>query len=237
MSSIIHPSGRMLPVGIAQPIQSREEPRDMQPQTLEKSRPLWKDEGGGEVGETGPLEAKLGHHRAREGVETDDETAVQEVISQINTGISSSDSSSSSSDDDNDEEDGRMEPGQLQNQNLRYQNETTNVTEPETGSNQTQLPQEQTGLPGDKKHHLFLSHSTGDQAAVKNDIVVPLRERQGLKVVACYHCMVQGNQYNDRHIERAMSESCVVLVGLSPSYLDSQRCERERVRDCVCVCV
>ncbi|CAI7993569.1 hypothetical protein GBAR_LOCUS1278, partial [Geodia barretti] len=59
--SIMHPSGRILPVGIAQPMQSRDlDSRDPQPVAdwEGKTRPVWKDEGEGVGDETGTLETK-----------------------------------------------------------------------------------------------------------------------------------------------------------------------------------
>ena len=219
----MHPSGRMLPVGIAQPMQSLElDLRDPQPVAdwEGKPRPLWKDEGEGEESESEPLETKPDHQATEGGGDVDEEVAVQEVLSQLNADLSSSDSAPSSDDDS----EGGMEPNQHHPAN-QYQNETESLGRASAEPNRTPLFHEVSGtqLPPEKKHHVFLSHSTGDQAAVKNSIVVPLRECRGIKVVACYHCMEHGLQYNDKFIERAMSESCVIVVGLSPSYLESQR--------------
>ncbi len=88
-------------------------------------------------------------------------------------------------------------------------------------------------LPPGKKFHVFVSHSTGDQQWVREAVVVPLREPpHGLQVAACYHFMPNNSRYNDRAIRSSMAESCVVLVGLSPAYLHSQRCA---LRCCNCL--
>ena len=221
----MHPSGRILPVGIAQPMQSRDlDSRDPQPVAdwEGKTRPVWKDEGEGVGDETGTLETKP----SRPSTDVEDEASVQEVMSQLNTGLSSFESNASSEEED-DENDGEMDSRQQPTLVPQYRNETEDTYGSTAGGERKTLSShEEFGvidLPPGRKHHVFVSHSTGDQAVVKNGIVVSLREAQGMKVVACYHCMEKGSQYNDKHIQRAMAESCVVVVGLSPSYLDSQR--------------
>ena len=223
----MHPSGRILPVGIAQPMQSRDlDSRDPQPVAdwEGKTRPVWKDEGEGVGDETGTLETKP----SRPSTDVEDEASVQEVMSQLNTGLSSFESNASSEEEEEDDEnDDEMDSRQQPTLVPQYRNETEDTYGSTAGGERKTLSShEEFGvidLPPGRKHHVFVSHSTGDQAVVKNAIVVSLREVQGMKVVACYHCMEKGSQYNDKHIQRAMAESCVVVVGLSPSYLDSQR--------------
>lgn len=79
-------------------------------------------------------------------------------------------------------------------------------------------------LPPRMKYHVFVSHSTGDRQWARESIVVPLREPpHNLQVTACYHFMPDSRLYNDRAIRSCMADSCVVLVGLSPAYINSQR--------------
>ena len=231
----MHPSGRVLPVGIAQPIQSYEpEPKDPR-QTTEwdcttNIKPPWREEGG-EGDETEPFETKGCHQSTSSSVGIDDEADVQKVVSELDSDLQSSDSESDSSSD----EGSRMEPSLQQNVKQQYGNETiaqpvkakgrvvSHVTRPSSTASLsvTAVPTRPT-LPAGKKFHVFLSHSTGDQLAVKGSIVVPLRETHTMQVVACYHCM-EGKNYNDKHIEQAMGESCVIVTAISPSYVDSQR--------------
>ena len=146
-------------------------------------------------------------------VEVDEEADVQKVISEIE---SSSDSDSDSSSDSG-MESGRQYGNEVKTDDLRGPQMTRTMS-----AASLPLASEQALLPPGRKHHVFLSHSTGDQQAVKGNMVAPLRDGYGMKVVACYHCM-EGKNYNDRHIEQAMTESCVVVVAISPSYLDSLR--------------
>ena len=209
----MHPSGRILPVGIAQPMQSRgqEQQRDdnimMDSNEKTDSGVFWKEEDD----DSGSLETKPEQQKLSVTVDAEeDELAVQEMIDQINTDLSSSDSDSDSS--SNDEDQAGMESGQ----------NTTNIRHKTLGEASLAPPPTQPTLPINKRHHVFVSHSTGDQLAVKVGVVVPLRDIHKMQVVACYHCM-ENKQYNDKHISRAMTESCVVVLAISPSYLDSQR--------------
>ena len=212
----MHPSGRVLPVGIAQPMQSCELEQKRQQGGAEEPglAPLWK--GGVEEGK------KAGLRSTSNSVE-EEEDDVQKVMSQIDKDMSSSDSESDSSSDN----ENRMEPVQQQSVDRQYGNETDRPSSApldmtRTLSDVTPSLAVAPDLPAGKRLHVFLSHSTGDQLAVKRSVVVPLRDVHKMQVVACYHCM-EGQQYNDKHIERAMTESCVVVVALSPTYLESQR--------------
>ena len=223
----MHPSGRVLPVGIAQPIQSYEhDPR--QTTEWDSTKPSWR-ETGGEGGKMEPLQTKGCHRSTSSSVDIDDEADVQKVVSELD-----SDSSDSESDSSSDDGSG-MEPSQQQSMKQQYGNETiaqpvkakggalSRVTRTPSTASFSGIPAPtRPSLPAGKKLHVFLSHSTGDQLAVKGSIVVPLRESHAMQVVACYHCM-EGKHYNDKHIEQAMGESCVIVVALSPSYVDSQR--------------
>lgn len=190
--------------------------------------------GEGEGGETGPLRTKGYHKSTSSSTSVEVEEDVQKAMSQMET-ESSSESDSESSTEDGDDDNG-MELSQQPDVKPQYGNETKSAQSFKTKaataaqmmrtSSSASLPPMAAPsgytLPPGKKLHVFLSHSTGDQNAVKGNIVVPLRETHHMQVIACYHCM-EDKQYNDRHIQRAMSESCVVVLALSPSYLDSQR--------------
>ena len=78
-------------------------------------------------------------------------------------------------------------------------------------------------LPPRKKFHLFVSHSTSDKDFVREAVIVPLRDKHKLEVLACYHCMPDANHFDDKTINKAMNESCVILVGISTAYVNSQR--------------
>lgn len=227
-SSFRHPSGRVIPVGIAQPIQSCEheqrEPLAAEWDCKTDAKPSWRE---GEGGEMDPIRAKGYHQSTSSSTSVEVEEDVQKAMSQMDDESSSESDSESSTDDD----DG-MEPNQQQNVKSQYGNETKSAQSFQTAttaqitrtSSSTSLVPALSGptVPTSKKLHVFLSHSTGDQNAVKGNIVIHLRDRHHMQVIACYHCM-EGKQYNDRHIQRAMAESFVVVVALSPSYLESQR--------------
>ncbi len=94
-------------------------------------------------------------------------------------------------------------------------------------------PTGSTGLPGGRQFVVFISHSTGDQAWVRNTLLLPLRELQ-IPAVASYHFMSNHGDYDNVMIRKAMTDSCMVIIALSPSYLPSSRC----VSVCACmVCV
>ena len=78
-------------------------------------------------------------------------------------------------------------------------------------------------LPPGKKFHLFVSHSTSDVELAREAVVRPLRNKHNLKALACYHCMPDAHHFNDHHISQAMTESCVIVVGISEPYLSSNR--------------
>lgn len=77
-------------------------------------------------------------------------------------------------------------------------------------------------LPPGKKFHLFVSHSTSDKDFVREGVIVPLRNKHR-EVLACYHCMPDANCFDDKLINKAMTESCAVMVCISGAYLNSQR--------------
>lgn len=78
-------------------------------------------------------------------------------------------------------------------------------------------------LPVSKEWHLFVSHSTGDKDQVRENVIVPMREKHHFKVKACYHCMPDPRRYDDKVIHKDMNNSCIVMIGLSQSYLASPR--------------
>ena len=69
---------------------------------------------------------------------------------------------------------------------------------------------------------VFVSHSTSDHLWVRGNIVVPLRELK-IPVAASYHFMPDASRYDDKAIHGAMADSCMVLIALSPGYLNSGR--------------
>lgn len=218
-------------MGIAQPIQNCEhEQRELLAAEWDcktDAKPSWRE---GEGGEMDPIRTKGYHQSTSSGTSVEVEEDVQKAMSQMEAESSESESESST---DGDDDDG-MEPSQHQNVKAQYGNETksaqsfkcSTTAQIARTSSAASLPPVPVpsgpSVPASKKLHVFLSHSTGDQNAVKGNIVIPLREIHHMQVIACYHCM-EDKHYNDRHIQRAMAESYVVLVALSPSYLDSQR--------------
>lgn len=78
-------------------------------------------------------------------------------------------------------------------------------------------------LPAGKEWHLFVSHSTADKDVVRGNVVVPLREQHHFKVKACYHCMPNPSQYDDKAIHQDMKNSCIIMISLSPPYVTSSR--------------
>lgn len=76
-------------------------------------------------------------------------------------------------------------------------------------------------LPNGKKFHVFLTHSTSDQDWAESCIVSPLSSMW--RVRACYQLMPDTTRYDDREIVACMTQSCVIIIGLSPSYLKSGR--------------
>ena len=201
-SSILHPSGRMLPVGIAQPMQSRDhEQREPLSDWDYKTdtKPTWEGEGEGD--KTNPLQTTVHHQSTSSSVDVDEEVTVQKVMSQMES--DSSISSDSDSDSDSSSDDGRTEVGQ-QHVKQQYGNVTVDtaqsIKDPQKHASAQMMrksssaslgpvPVSEVGIPAGKKHHVFLSHSTGDQQAVKGNIVVPLRESYSMQVTAS---MLQG---------------------------------------------
>lgn len=226
----------MIPVGIAQPIQSRgNEQKECLAAEWDCKTDAKPSCSEGEGGETEPLRTKGYHQSTSSSTSVEVEEDVQKAMSQMET-ESSSESDSESSTEDGDDDDDGMESSQQPDVKSQYGNEPKSAQSFKTkGATAAQMMRTSSTaslppmsapsgytLPPGKKLHVFLSHSTGDQNAVKGSIVVPLRETYHMQVIACYHCM-EDKQYNDKHIQRAMAESCVVVVALSPSYLDSQR--------------
>lgn len=79
-------------------------------------------------------------------------------------------------------------------------------------------------LPPGKNWHLFVSHSTSSQDWASAKIVAQLRgPPHHMKVAACYESMPDSSRYDDKEIQSRMRESCVVLIALTQSYLNSQR--------------
>jgi mRNA (guanine-N7-)-methyltransferase len=84
------------------------------------------------------------------------------------------------------------------------------------------------GFSGEKEWDLFVSHSTVDKPWAREKVIVPLRNRSPpLKIHACYHYMPDTTRYDDRKISSMMRKSSVIMIGLSPAYLSSQRCTKE----------
>ena len=80
------------------------------------------------------------------------------------------------------------------------------------------------GLPVGKKWIVFVSHSTADKVWARERVVVPLRDPPyKKKVAASYHFMPDPSKYDDSGILKDMEKSCVIIIGLSNSYLNSGR--------------
>ena len=79
-------------------------------------------------------------------------------------------------------------------------------------------------LPPGKKWHVFVSHSTADKQWARESVIVPLRSPpHNFQVAACYNFMPDITRYNDSDIHSSLRQSCVILIGISPAYLGSQR--------------
>ena len=78
-------------------------------------------------------------------------------------------------------------------------------------------------LPGGKCWHIFISHSTSDQQWVHKSLIMPLKNEPERKVTASYHFMPDSSCYDDDKIQKAMRESCVIIISLSQKYIDSSR--------------
>lgn len=82
-------------------------------------------------------------------------------------------------------------------------------------------------LPHSKKWHLFVSHSTSSQDWAREEIVARLSgPPHHMQVAACYQSMPDSSRYDDKEIYARIRESCVLLIGLTPSYLKSGRLEQ-----------
>ena len=80
-----------------------------------------------------------------------------------------------------------------------------------------------TGLPWGRKWLVFLSHSTSDKPWVRQHLLVPLRDTMGTPVTASYHYMPDPSRYDDKAIQKNMTNSCLIVIALSPSYVSSER--------------
>ena len=79
-------------------------------------------------------------------------------------------------------------------------------------------------LPKGKHWHVFVSHSTADQQWVKENVIIPLRDKPDYKeAVSCSDFMPDSTKYNDQAIHDAMTKSCVILLSLTPAYINSVR--------------
>ena len=79
-------------------------------------------------------------------------------------------------------------------------------------------------MPDHKKWHLFVSHSTSSQDWARDEVVARLTSApHRMRVAACYQSMPDRSRYNDKEIQSRMRESCVIMVALTPLYLQSGR--------------
>ena len=70
--------------------------------------------------------------------------------------------------------------------------------------------------------HVFVTHSTSDRAWTERTLLAPLREA-GLRATASGQFMPDASHYDDKAIQTAMGESCVVMVAISKAYNKSPR--------------
>ncbi|KAI6650291.1 mRNA cap guanine-N7 methyltransferase-like [Oopsacas minuta] len=80
-----------------------------------------------------------------------------------------------------------------------------------------------------KQYHVFVSHSTADFTWAKVKVVMKLRnlKSHSVHVVASYHFRPDGDTYNQQAIIASMEEASIILLGLSQTYLNSDRCRKE----------
>ena len=79
-------------------------------------------------------------------------------------------------------------------------------------------------LPDNKKWHLFVSHSTSSQDWARDEVIARLTSApHRMRVAACYQSMPDTSRYDIKEIQSRMRESCVIVIALSPQYLNSGR--------------
>lgn len=215
--STMHSSGKMVPIGIAHPVRKFSEemyegtdPSQLKLQELPKRS--FFDEGDHASGgakscyelkvRPAVVEESVSKHMRRQSSPKDVTT---KLIKEVDEGDNSDSSSAEST----------TPLSQRQTEAMPSRNESVMSTRDNERN--------QCGLPSGKKFHVFVSHSTSDQPWVRLSLLVPLRNHS-LTVTASYHFMPNASCYNDQKIYATIRESSVVVVGLSRSYLTSQRC-------------
>ena len=78
-------------------------------------------------------------------------------------------------------------------------------------------------LPCDKEYHVFVTHSSHDTQLVKTKLIEPLTTPPYHMRVSCSSDFMVESGYNNDAIKHAMQKSCVVIVGVSEPYVQSQR--------------
>ena len=80
-------------------------------------------------------------------------------------------------------------------------------------------------LPYNKDYHVFVTHSTNDIPLVNHNLIDPLnRLPYNFKAVSSSDFReATSMEYNNDAIRQAMQKSCVIIIGLSETYVNSQR--------------
>ena len=213
-----HHTGKLVPVGIAHPLQQQQ--REEKANLFSSSKSSLRVSGharasgpleGGEEGNSEcsqsaakkPKLADLSSGRRAEG-ETFESDDMASGIADFDLPVLSS------SDSDNEEEQYKFTPPSYSLEEAR-----------EEGYELGEEEESMTRLPAGKEWHMFVTHSTSDIEVVKRQIMEPF-SRGPRKATASYQYMAEG-QYDNKAIQAAIRGSCLVLVTVSPPYLNSER--------------
>ena len=219
--SIMHSSGKLVPIGIAHPVRkySEEILEDTNPSPVE----LKKTPKRSSFGENDRFRGKEDCYQAKVRPVASEKSVRkprQQQSSQRDITTKRPEEVEQSADFGgrpcSSSEDSSTPPSPQQTQAIPSRNESVMSTRDGSGSVLRALPR-------GKKCHVFISHSTADQAWVERSLVIPL-ENQSFAVSASYRFMPDASRYDDSKIQATIRESFVVVIGLSPHYVTSQRC-------------
>ena len=219
--SIMHSSGKLVPIGIAHPVRkySEEILEDTNPSPVElKKTPKKRSFGENDRfrGKEECYQAKVRPVASEEPVRKSrqQQSSLRDVPTKIGQEVERSGDFGSRPCSSSEES--STPPSPQQTEAIPSRNESVMSTRDGRESVSRALPR-------GKKYHAFISHSTADQSWVKRSLVVPL-ENLSFAVSASHRFMPDASRYDDNKIQATIRESSVVVIGLSPQYVASQRC-------------
>ena len=211
-------SGKMVPVGIAHPLQQRQstssDPSKLPRETVEHSDSSCSVKNL----EAGPSKKpKLDELPPLE--KPDDQMSDSEEIASKVLEVDFFVSNSSSSEEEETQDLFKFTPPSYSMEEAR-----TEERDEDDESTREEERDSQAFPPG-KEWHMFVTHSTSDIDTVSAEILEPMALKlPPRKVTACMRFRNSSMMYDNAAIKAAMKTSCVVLVAFSKPYLDSSRC-------------